>query len=127
MDASSIADFGLALAAVACALFGFNALVGKGPRGTISIMAACLFTWAAFLRSCCEIPTTDTSNNADLLITVLRLCGAVGMGWGIYDLFQPRANDARFVVGEWLLRQSVLWGGILTANFFAAALRRSHR
>jgi biopolymer transport protein ExbB/TolQ len=121
MDASSIADFGLALGAVACALLGFNALVGKGPRGTISIMAACMFTWAAFLTIVLRSPDDGTlSKNAELLITVLRLCGAVGMGWGIYDLFRPRSNDARFVVGDWLLRQSVLWGGVLTANFFAA-------
>jgi len=120
MDASGLVQLVIALAAVAAALVGFNALVGKGPRGTISIMAACLFTWAAFLPIILRDPDNHTlSNNTDLLITVLRLCGAIGMCWGIFDLLQPRGEDKRFVVGELLLRQSVLWGGILTANFFA--------
>jgi biopolymer transport protein ExbB/TolQ len=120
MDASATAHLGLALTAVTAALVGFNALVGKGPRGTISIIAACLFTWATFLPIVLRDPDGLTlSREFDLLITVLRLCGAAGMCFGIFDLMQSRVEEQDYVVGNWLLRQSLLWGTILTANFFA--------
>ncbi len=119
MDATSFADFGLAMAAITLALMGFNSLVGKGPRGTISIIAACCFTWAAFLPFMLRDPgSLELTKNGDLLITVLRLCGTIGMCWGIYDVLKPRIREQQFAT-EWVLRQSLLWGTVLTANFFA--------
>ena len=49
MNAIAMIELGIALAVVAAALAAFNALVGKGPRGTVWIVAAAIFTWASFL------------------------------------------------------------------------------
>ncbi len=120
MDASELTYLGLAMAAIVAALVGFNALVGKGPRGTIVLLAACLFTWAAVLPIVLRSPDDLTlSSNVDLLVTVLRLAGAVGLCLGIFDLLQSRDADEQFIIGEWLLRQPLVWGVVLTANFFA--------
>lgn len=119
MEATSLADFGLALTAVGASLIAFNALVGKGPRGAISILAACCFSWAAFLPFVLrDYDTRELSKNADLLITVLRLCGGVGLCWGLFDVLKPRVAERQFST-EIVLRQPWLWGGILTANFYA--------
>jgi biopolymer transport protein ExbB/TolQ len=111
---------GLALAGVAGALIGFNALLGRGPRGTISILAMCLLTWAAMLPIAWRDPDNLTlTREADLLVTVLRLAGLAGMLWGIIDLTQPRKTDQSHVLASFILRQPVLWGVLVSANFFA--------
>jgi biopolymer transport protein ExbB/TolQ len=120
MDLSTLVQMALALAAVAGALVGFNALLGRGPRGTISILAMCLLTWAAMLPIALRDPDTLTlTRNADLLVTVLRLAGMIGMFWGIIDLAQPRKTDQTHALAAVILRQPVLWGVLISANFFA--------
>ena len=49
MNAIGMIELVVALAVVASALAAFNALVGKGPRGTVWMVAACVFTWASML------------------------------------------------------------------------------
>ena len=49
MNAIGMIELVVALAVVAAALAAFNALVGKGPRGTVWILAASVFTWASML------------------------------------------------------------------------------
>lgn len=121
MDASSIADFGLAITAVVAALYIFSSLVGKGPRGTINIIAIGFFTWATFLPIVLRDPDDfSLTSNEDLVITVLRWCAFVGMCMGIFDLLQTRPDDEdEYAIGSWILGQPLLWGTVLTANFFA--------
>jgi biopolymer transport protein ExbB/TolQ len=120
MEPSSFIEMGLALTAVACALIGFNALLGRGPRGTISIWAMCLLTSAAMLPYLLRDPVEHTlTRGGDLLITVLRIAGLIGMTWGIFDLTRPRNTDERHPIAEFILRQPVLWGVVISANFFA--------
>lgn len=120
MDLSALIHMGLAMAVVAGALVGFNALLGRGPRGTLSILAMCLLTWAAMLPIVLRDPDDLTlSREADLLVTVLRLAGLVGMIWGIFDLTQPRSTDRSHAFAAFVLRQPVLWGLLVSANFFA--------
>ena len=51
MDALGITHLVIGLGIVGGAMVGFNKLVGKGPRGTLWIIAACLFTWASMMPS----------------------------------------------------------------------------
>lgn len=124
MDATSFIQLGLALAVVAGALAGFNALVGKGPRGTVWIIAACLLTWAAMLPFVLRDPDNLTmSRQWDLIVSVLRLCGAVGVVVGIIDLLQQRTSRERHPIAELILRQPVVWGACACVNFFALLLQ----
>ncbi len=50
---------------------------------------------------------------------MLRLCGAVGVAAGIFDLFQQRTTHERHPLAELILRQPVVWGLAVCANFFA--------
>ncbi|MCC7475499.1 MAG: MotA/TolQ/ExbB proton channel family protein [Pirellulales bacterium] len=120
MDALSITNLGLALAVVAATLWGFNALLGKCPRGTFWILAACLFSWSSLLPFVLRDPDTNTlSQGHDLLITVLRLCAAVGAAVGMFDLFQPRSIEQRHPLADLILGQPLMWGVVIAANFFA--------
>ena len=49
MNAIGIIELVVGLSVVAAALAGFNALVGKGPRGTVWLVAASVLTWASML------------------------------------------------------------------------------
>ena len=120
MDSIGITHLGVGLTAVAAALIGFNALVRKGPRGTLGIMAACLLTWAAVLPIVMSDPDgTELPRQIELLVVVLRLCGVIGLALGVFDLWQPRESEDRHPIAEWAVRQPVLWGMIVCANFFA--------
>jgi biopolymer transport protein ExbB/TolQ len=120
MDAMSITQLGIALAATAAAIVAFNALAGKGPRGTVWIVAACLFTWGAVLPIVARDPDSlSLSSQLDLLVSVLQLCGIIGFLLGIVDVLQQRTVDKRHAVAEWALRQPVLWGVVVCADFYA--------
>lgn len=120
MDANGLIQLGLAMAAVAAALVGFNSLMGKGPRGSLSILAVCLLTWANMLPFVLRDPDELTlSRHTDLLITVLRLAGLIGAFFGILDLTKQRSINHVHSFAAVILRQPLLWGIIVCANFFA--------
>ncbi len=120
MDPTAITQLVIALAATASAIISFNMLVGKGPRGTVWIVAACLFTWGAVLPIVLRDPDNlSLSNQVDQLVSVLMLCGIIGFVLGIVDLLQQRTTDKRHAVAEWALRQPLLWGVVVCADFFA--------
>jgi biopolymer transport protein ExbB/TolQ len=120
MDAIQITPLATALAAVAAAMIGFNLLVGKGPRGTVWIVAACLMTWGTILPIALRyVDDATLTPGVDWLCALLQLSGLVGALVGIVDVLQEPASDTRHAVGEWLLRQPLLWGIVLSANFFA--------
>ncbi len=95
-------------------------LVGKGPRGTLWMVSACLFTWSSMLPFVLRDPDDlSLSQNCDLLISVLRLCGLVGVAVGIFELLQKRTSHDRHPLAEFILRQPVVWGVVVSVNFFA--------
>lgn len=120
MDLSSLIQLGLALAVVAGALVGFNSLLGKGPRGTFWILAACIFTWAAMLPIVVRDPDDLTlSRGWDVIVTVLRICGALAVAVGVYDYWVQRTSLEKHPTAELALKQPVVWGIALSVNFFA--------
>ena len=119
MNAIELTELGLALAAVAAALVAFNALVGKGPRGTVWILAACLFTWASMLPIALADPDgLPLGRELDLIVVVLRLCAVAGGVIGIVDALQQRTSRERHAIAESILRQPLVWGVVFVANFF---------
>jgi hypothetical protein len=120
MDATALTHLGIALAAVAGALLGFNSLLGKGPRGTLWILIASVFTWSSLLPIVLRDPDDlALSTEQTLLISVLRLCVAVGVAVGIFDLFQKRTNHESHPIADLILCQPFVWGAIVAINFFA--------
>jgi biopolymer transport protein ExbB/TolQ len=59
------------------------------------------------------------SRELQVLVSALQLCGIIGFVLGIVDLFQQRATDTRHAIAEWALRQPLLWGVVICADFFA--------
>jgi hypothetical protein len=89
MNAMGLIELVVALAVVAAALFAFNAIVGKGPRGTVWLVAAAVFTWASMLPiGFRDADGAPLSRELSLLVDVLRMCGAVGFIVGIMDAWQ---------------------------------------
>lgn len=120
MDATALTHMGIALGGVAGALLGFNSLLGKGPRGTLWILTAGVFTWSSMLPIVMRDPDDlSLSPKQLLLISVLRLCTAVGAAVGVFDLFQKRKSHEPHPVAELILAQPVVWGAIVAINFFA--------
>lgn len=120
MNAIAMIELGIALAVVASALMAFNALVGKGPRGTVWIVAAALFTWASFLPFVLgDADGSPLARELDLIVAVLRICGIVGLVIGIVDVLQQRTSLERHGVAESVVRQPLVWGVIFAVNFFA--------
>jgi len=120
MDATGLTHLAVGLGIVGGALVGFNKLVGKGPRGTLWILAACLFTWSAMLPIAFRDPDNlSISRECNLLVAVLRMCAAVACAVGVFDLFQRRTIREQHPVAELILRQPVVWGIALCLNFFA--------
>lgn len=120
MNAIGIMELGIALAVVAAALVGFNSLVGKGPRGTVWLLAAAIFTWASMLPIALRDPDgLPLSRHLDLIIAVVRLCAAVGFIVGIVDALQKRMFHERDPIAAKAIRQPAVWGVILVVNFFA--------
>jgi biopolymer transport protein ExbB/TolQ len=120
MDASALTQLLFAMTVIVVALTGFNMLVGKGPRGTISIGALCLFTWAAMLPIALRDPDDPSlSPELNFFVIVLRMSALVGLVLGIFDALQPRTNQEKHPLAELILRQPVVWGVTVAANFFA--------
>jgi hypothetical protein len=73
MNAIGIIELVVALAAVASALAAFNALVGKGPRGTVWLVAASVFTWASMLPVAFRDPDGGPlPRQIELIVIVLK-------------------------------------------------------
>src|ERR1700742_5045045 len=105
MNALGIIELVVALAVVASALAAFNSLVGKGPRGTVWILAASVFTWASMLPIAFRDPDGEAlSAGLDLIVVVLRLCGAAGLVVGIVDAWQERKSTERHPIAETLVK-----------------------
>src|SRR3954447_614450 len=120
MSAMAMTELVVALAAVGAALLAFNALVGKGPRGTVWLIAASVCTWASMLPLAFRDPDgLPLGHRVDLVVAVLRLCGIVGLVIGIIDALQKRDSFERHAVAERALRQPLLWGIVFVVNFFA--------
>ncbi|HEX4416203.1 MAG TPA: MotA/TolQ/ExbB proton channel family protein [Lacipirellulaceae bacterium] len=120
MDANGLTQLVLALAVVAGALWGFNSLVGKGPRGAVWLLAACLFTWASMLPFALRDPDDlSLTKNAALLVLIFRACGAVGIAVGLFDLWQKRTTHEPHPIADFVLKQPATWGAVMGINFFA--------
>src|SRR3954454_3929742 len=120
MSAMAMTELVVALAVVGAALLAFNALVGKGPRGTVWLVAACVCTWASMLPLAFRDPDgLPLGHRVDLIVAVLRLCGIVGLVIGVIDALQKRVNFDRHAIAEWALPQPLLWGLVFVVNFFA--------
>src|SRR3954452_11199575 len=120
MSAMAMTELVVALAVVGAALLAFNALVAKGPRGTVWLIAACVCTWASMLPLAFRDPDgLPPGHRVDLIVAVLRLCGIVGLVIGVIDALQKRVNFDRHAIAEWALRQPLLWGLVFVVNFFA--------
>ncbi len=120
MDATTIIHLTIALSVIGAAIIGFNALSGKGPRGTLWFLAASVLTWAIILPIVVRNPDDGLlSREADLLITVLQLSAAVGGILGLLDMFQRRTSERRHIVAEWAVRQPLLWGVVVGSWFYA--------
>src|SRR5215212_6986740 len=120
MNAIGMIELVVALAVVASALAAFNWLVGKGPRGTVWLVAASVFTWASMLPVAFRDPDGGPlSREIDLIAAVLMLCGAIGFMVGIIDAWQQRKSHERHRIAETLVRQPVVWGAVFVINFFA--------
>ncbi len=84
------------------------------------IFTACVFTWSSMLPVVLRDPDDlSLSPNQLLLISVLRLCTAVGAAVGVFDLFQKRQSHEPHPVADVILTQPVIWGAIVAINFFA--------
>src|SRR5687767_1931908 len=112
MNATDIVYLAVALAAIGAAIAGFNSLIGKGPRGTLLIVAACLFTWgSAVPLLLIDADELTTSREIDLLATVLQLSGVVGAVLAILDLLNQQTRR-RAPIAEWLLAHPMVWGSV---------------
>jgi hypothetical protein len=120
MDADALIRFSIALAAFAAVLTGFNALIGKAPRGTISLYAACFFTWASMLPIALRDPDQDAMTpTVAAVVLVLRLAGGLGLAMSLADALLFKGPRGEHPFANWVLRQPLVWGTVLTANFFA--------
>jgi biopolymer transport protein ExbB/TolQ len=120
MDAAATVQLVVALAAVAAAVFAFNQLMGRGPRGTMWIAAACPFMWSMMLPFLLGNPDDGTlSRQADVFLTVLFWMSIVGFALGALDMLQQRRTNERHPTAEFLLRQPLLWGLVACTVFFA--------
>src|SRR2546423_690792 len=119
MNALGMIELVVALAVVASALAAFNALVGKGPRGTVWILAACVLTWSSalpdFLSKSGEL---DISTRVHFVITVLQLCGIIGLFVGIFDAWQKRNHGQRDAIADAGVWSPLVWGAVLYTNYY---------
>jgi biopolymer transport protein ExbB/TolQ len=120
MDPTTSVHLSIALAAIAAAIICFNALSGKGPRGTVWFVAAAIFTWGVMLPIVLRDPDDlSLSREADLVVVVLQLCGVIGAILGILDVLQQRTKERRHSIADWAVRQPLLWGIVVGAWFYA--------
>jgi biopolymer transport protein ExbB/TolQ len=120
MDAIGFLYLAIGLAIVAGAMAGFNRVVGEGPRGTLWIIAACLFTWSTMVPITFRDPDTLTlARSGVLIVNILRMCAAAACAVAVFDLFQRRTEHQRHPVAEFILKQPAVWGIVAGVNFFA--------
>src|SRR5215207_7492121 len=101
MNALGMLELVVALAVVASALAAFNAMVGKGPRGTVWLVAACVLTWSSALPGfLSEYEGLAFSRRAQLIVEVLQLCGIMGFLMGIVDAWQKRNRVERDAIAD---------------------------
>ena len=82
MNAIGMIELVVALAVVAAALVAFNALVGKGPRGTVWIVAAAVFTWASMLPVAFRDPDGwPLSRELDLIVPCCDCAARLAWSW----------------------------------------------
>src|SRR6476646_1980390 len=92
MNAIGLMELAVALTIVGAALAAFNVLVGKGPRGTVWLVAACILTWSCSLPNfLSEGGEVEYSRAAHLIVEVLQVCGVIGLVIGVIDVLQKRA------------------------------------
>jgi biopolymer transport protein ExbB/TolQ len=120
MNAIGLVELGVALAVIAGALAAFNALVGKGPRGTVWLVAACVLTWATALPGfLSESGDIALSQHVNLMIEVLTLCGIIGLALGALDVWQKRNTVGHDPIARFFVWQPFLWGAVFYSNFYA--------
>ena len=110
----------LALAVVAGALWGFNLLIGKGPRGTVWLLAASLFTLSSALPGfVSEYDSLPISPRAEFIITVLQVCGFIGFCVGIFDVVQKRTTtDDESAIAKFFVWQPLVWAAVLYTSYY---------
>jgi biopolymer transport protein ExbB/TolQ len=119
MDASVLAEMGLILTAITALLIGLNSLVGRGPRGTVWLITLCLFTWANMLPIVCLDPDGGPpSRQLEMVILLLQLSSIIGGLLSILDVAQHPRSEHSHPLAERLLRQPLLWGLGVCANFY---------
>jgi biopolymer transport protein ExbB/TolQ len=119
MDAIEITYLVGALAAIAAAIFGLNALVGRGPRGSVWMVAACLFCFGVNLPFFLRDPDGGAwSRELELATAVLQLSGLIGAILGILDVLEQKESRQRNASLEWILRQPLVWAVIIWVNFY---------
>jgi hypothetical protein len=120
MDAIGLTHLVIGLSIAGAALMGFNRLLGNGPRGTLWIIAACLFTWSSMLPIALRDPDDfSLAREWTLIVSVLWVCGFAACAAGILDIFQKRTEHQIHPIADALLRQPLVWGGAVGVNFFA--------
>ncbi len=120
MNATGMIELVVGLGVVATVLAAFNALVGKGPRGTVWLLAASVLTWASMLPfGFLDSDGGPLPHRIELLVAVLRMCGVAGIVVGVVDAWQERRRQGEHRLAETLIWQPFLWGAIFAINFFA--------
>src|SRR4051812_431888 len=119
MDAMGLTQLAVALAVVAGALWGFNSLAGRGPRGTVWLLAASLFTLASALPGfVSEYDSLPISQHAAFVITVLQVCGVIGLGVGVFDVVQKRTESDECPIASFFVWQPLVWAAVLYTSYY---------
>jgi biopolymer transport protein ExbB/TolQ len=119
MNAHGMIELVFALAVVGSALAAFNALVGKGPRGMVWLLAACVLSWSSALPCfLSEYGELAISRRVHLIILVLQLCGVIGVLVGFADTWQKRNHARREPIADFFVWNPFVWGTVLYVNFY---------
>jgi hypothetical protein len=130
MDATGMMYLITALAAVAAAITGFFAMFGKGPRGSVLIVAIAILTWGIILPIVLRDPDAGPlTRELDLLVSVLQWIGACGAILGLFDMYQKRSPGDEPVgsaiknVVDLILTSPIVWGSVACWAFYTAILQ----
>ncbi len=120
MDAMGITQLVLALAVVAGALWGFNWLVGRGPRGMVWLLAASVFSLSSALPDfVSEYGSLTISARAEFIITVMQVCGFIGFCVGVFDVVQKRtSSEDENPIAKFFVWQPLVWCGVLYTSYY---------